>query len=77
MAGPPVFTAMVMVSLRDLSPSLAVNCSTYAPAIENVAAVMGAVGSANATVPGPLTFDQVVVTASGVRKNAGKAVSCP
>src|SRR5437763_9294012 len=58
-------TITCAVSLADSAPSLPASCSTYVPAVENVAVVTLALAFANVTVPGPLTFVQVVVTTPG------------
>ena len=54
---------MIAISaLFDNAPSLAVSCSTYAPATENVAVVLRLAAFPNVTEPGPLTLDQLVVS---------------
>ena len=59
------FTMTVTSSLVVNSPSNAVNCNTYVPALGKVAVVSTAPTSAKTTVPGPLTWLQLVLTAPG------------
>ena len=51
---------IVTVALLLARPSLAVNCNTYTPEVENDAEVLAAFGLANVTVPGPLIWLQVI-----------------
>ena len=60
-----VFTITVRSSLLANKLSLAVKRNVYTPARENVAVVFKAFAFTKATVPGPLTFDHVVVTVAG------------
>src|ERR1043165_9377725 len=53
---------MVTWALRVNSESLAVNCSTYTPLVENAAEVAGALLFAKVTLPGPLTADHAIAT---------------
>jgi hypothetical protein len=50
----PGYTVTVVMSVAGKAPSLTLICSVYVPDVENVAAVLAAVGVANVTVPGPL-----------------------
>ena len=59
------FTVMATSSLADRALSFPVRRRTYEPDVENVAVVAAAFGLAKVTVPGPLTIDQVMVTAPG------------
>src|SRR5256712_3952618 len=54
-------TITVSVSLPASTPALALNISTYVPALENVAVVWNSFGCANVTVPGPLTLLHVAI----------------
>ena len=45
--------------------SVALSRNTYVPAAEKLAVVLLAPGLPNVTVPGPLSFDQVVVRVPG------------
>src|SRR5438067_8595210 len=54
-------TITVSVSVPVSSPSLALNISTYVPAVENVAVVDNSFGCENVTVPGPLTLLHVTI----------------
>jgi hypothetical protein len=56
---------IVKSSVVDSTLSLAVSLSTYVPSIEKLAVVLSALASPNVTVPGPLTFDHVVVNVAG------------
>ena len=51
--------------MADSAESDAVKRSTYTPAAENDAEVDNADALPNVTVPGPDTFDHVVVTVAG------------
>ena len=62
---PPLLTVTVTSSLLDTALSSPVSRSTYVPAAEKLAVVLTALAFAKLTVPGPLTFDQTVVTAPG------------
>ena len=62
-AGPRTVIVTSLVDCR--APSLAVRRRTYVPAEEKLAVVDAELTSANVTAAGPLTFDQVVVTAPG------------
>jgi hypothetical protein len=54
-------TVTVVVSDDDNSPSLAASCSPYVPTALNEAVVLAAEAFVKFTVPGPDTFDHVVV----------------
>src|SRR5271165_4299023 len=56
------FTVMVTVDDVDSTPSVALNCSTYVPAVLNAAAVFTWLALSKTTVPGPLCMDHVEVT---------------
>jgi len=56
------FTTMVTVLDELNAPSEAVSCKTYVPEVEKLAVVDRALPLPNVTVPGPLDFDQVVVS---------------
>ena len=58
-------TVIVISSLAWRSLSSAVSLNTYVPASEKEALVSTAFSSVNDTVPGPLCFVHVVVTAAG------------
>jgi hypothetical protein len=58
-------TVIVTSSVVDRALSFAVSLSTYVPSIEKLAVVFNAFALPNVTVPGPLTFDQVVVSIAG------------
>jgi hypothetical protein len=58
-------TVIVTSSLVVRALSFAVSLRTYVPSIEKLAEVLSALASANVTVPGPLTLDQVVVSIAG------------
>jgi len=58
-------TVMTTSSELDRTLSLAVSRSVYDPSIEKVAVVLSALALPNVTVPGPLTFDHVVVRVPG------------
>src|SRR5574339_317088 len=62
------FTVLVTSSLFDSALSFAVSRSTYVPAALKLAVVSTALALPNVTVPGPLTFDQVVVSRSEERR---------
>jgi len=55
----------VLVSLASNAPSLAVRRNTYTPSAPNVAGVLAAWALPKVTVSGPLSLDQVIVTALG------------
>ena len=65
---------MVTSALEENSLSLAVNRSTYVPAVENVAVVLNARALANVTVPGPLTLVHITVSALPNGKPSSVAV---
>src|SRR5687768_14743690 len=52
-------TSSVISSKATRAPSLAVKRKIYLPGTLNCAAVIPALGSAKATSPGPLTWDQI------------------
>src|SRR5208283_4789469 len=56
------FTVMLTVDEVDNRPSVALNCSTYVPAVLNAAAVFTWLALSNTTVPGPLCMDHVEVS---------------
>ena len=58
-------TEIVTSEVLERALSLAVSRNTYVPAAEKLAVVFLALALPNATVPGPLTFDQVVVRVPG------------
>ena len=58
-------TVMVTSSVLINSLSLPVSLRTYVPNVEKVAVVSTTDESSNVTVPGPESFDQVVVTVAG------------
>ena len=62
---PSSITSIVTSSPAVTSPSSAVSSNTYVPASEKVAVVFNSLASSKATVPGPLTWLQVVVTSAG------------
>ena len=53
---------MVTSLLLDRIPSDAVNRNAYVPEVEKLAVVLRALMLTKVTVPGPLNFDQVVVS---------------
>ena len=59
-------TVMVTSAKTFSAPSSAVSLSTYDPAALKLAVVSTALVSVKVTVPGPLTRDQVVVSAGGL-----------
>ena len=67
-------TVIVMSAVLESALSLAVSRSTYVPAAEKLAVVMSVLTLLNVTVPGPLTLDQVVVTALPVGKPSSVTV---
>ena len=67
-------TVIVMSAELESTLSVAVSRSTYVPAAEKLAVVMSALTLPNVTVPGPLTLDQVVVTALPAGKPSSVAV---
>ena len=67
-------TVIVMSALLESALSLAVSRSTYVPAAEKLAVVMSVLTLPNVTVPGPLTLDQVVVTALPAGKPSSATV---
>src|SRR5271165_6586625 len=58
------FAVTVMVTVDEVvnTPSVALNCSTYVPAVLNAAAVFTWLALSKTTVPGPLCIVQVVVS---------------
>jgi hypothetical protein len=58
-------TVTVTTSLLCRAESSPVSWRTYVPGSEKLAVVAGADGSPKVTVPGPETFDQVVVRVAG------------
>ncbi len=65
LVGGPGLTVTVMSSLTLSALSSAVRRRTYVPSVEKLAVVSTALASPKVTVPGPLTWLQVVVTAPG------------
>jgi|SRR5882724_4439630 len=58
-------TVIVTSSLAESIPSVAVRRRMYVPAAENVTFVEGDEALPKVTMPGPLTFVQIVVTTPG------------
>src|SRR5437867_2844912 len=71
---PAELTVIVTSSREDKAPSLAVKRSTLVPAAEKLAVIVSALTLPNVTFPGPLTFDQVVVSVLPAGKPSSLAV---
>ena len=65
---------MVTSADAERAPSDAVSRSTYDPEVEKLVAVLRALALAKVTVPGPLTFDQVVVNVLPEGRPSSEAV---
>src|SRR5688572_21773098 len=68
---------MVTSSLADNAPSSAARRRTYEPGSEKLAVVSIAPASPNVTVPGPLTFTQLVATAGMPSSGKSSSVTVP